>query len=267
MAEDISNSDDLPIEEQPVSYFWIGTKFALALLVGYAIVWGVRGNQYDPIEVRSESHVMRYEMPDASFIWMNHNSYLKHPPEFDEILRMVNAYGEFWIELNDNFGGPMMFAVPGGVLQLNKGMAHVRAYEKEKRVEIHLMEGSGVFEIGHGWFQQITPGDFMSFDVKQQEIEVEKYATENFISWKTNELIFENTPLPEVIRDLDRHFEVRFQHESSAFADCRFSGNYPKPELDIILKDISASSGLVFNEEADPIGISEGNCSEEREEL
>lgn len=259
--------ENIPLEEQPVSYFRIGAFFALALLLGYLLVWLVRDSNNEPVEVYSEQEIREYRLPDGSVAWMNRNSYLRHPIEFDKTVRKVNADGEFWLELEPEASGPFMLAIPGGVVQVKgKGKFHVRSLMNQDLVEVNLAEGSAVFEIGKGRFQQLTPGDHMVFEVKSGDLRVKKYANDNYNYWLTGELTFDKTPLAEVLQDLARCYGATFGPLPEGTADCRISERFTGAALPEVLAALSTQTGLEFREDKQRVEIAGSGCGGELEE-
>ena len=70
----------------------------------------------------------------------------------------------------------------------------------------------------------------------------EDMTGKNDASWATRKLVFSNTPLTMVERDLEKYFSVEIQL-SDALGSCMFSGEFEDPGLQNILQVLSIATG------------------------
>ncbi len=74
----------------------------------------------------------------------------------------------------------------------------------------------------------------------------------NTFSWVEQEIKFENSPIREVIGDLEHHFGVSIRVENPKVLDCQITATFSSPRLDIILKVIDKLAGIQHTQ--DPEG-------------
>ncbi len=82
----------------------------------------------------------------------------------------------------------------------------------------------------------------------------------NALAWKTSQLQFADAPMSEVLVDLSRYFNVRFDRQKQNL-NCHFSGTFKDPKLDDVLKAIAFSTNVSFRLDQDIYYIDAHNCS------
>jgi transmembrane sensor len=90
----------------------------------------------------------------------------------------------------------------------------------------------------------VSAGQGLRFHADSRVIERFYDVDKNATSWRTGELIFKNTPMDKVIRDLESHYHVSLNLMSSQVRTCTFTS--PLPYRDVPLKTIldALSTGL-----------------------
>jgi transmembrane sensor len=74
---------------------------------------------------------------------------------------------------------------------------------------------------------------------RKGELAVKSYNDDvNFLSWKTHILMFENTSLDKVIRDLEQHFGVRITITSLVKQWPTYTSQFEKPTLEEVLAEL-----------------------------
>jgi ferric-dicitrate binding protein FerR (iron transport regulator) len=87
----------------------------------------------------------------------------------------------------------------------------------------------------------MKPGELVEYSKDNNKITKKVVDTERYISWKDNLLIFEDTPLSEIIRVLEDNYGLQVIVEDSALVNRKFSATYPADDIDILLKALSKS--------------------------
>lgn len=70
----------------------------------------------------------------------------------------------------------------------------------------------------------------------------------NFNSWYTDHLVFDKSPLSDVLPALEKQYKVRFVVQAEAVLDCRFTGKFHSAPLEEILQTLAFSLKIVFSE-------------------
>lgn len=72
----------------------------------------------------------------------------------------------------------------------------------------------------------------------------------NFNSWYTSRIEFKKTSLADVLKTLERHFDVHFKIEGDHLSTCRFTGIFDNVSLTSIQQTLSYSMNIQFKQTA-----------------
>lgn len=226
-------------------------KIAAAALILLAAAWWV----FQPttpineewIAVNSLSEQGKVVLlPDGSKITLNENTTVKYMASFSP--RQVLLEGEGFFEVEKDPANP--FEVLG---QKSKTVVlgtsfNVRAYPQEEEVEVTVVTGKVAFQAQEKIeeVEILLPGDAAFF--KKEALLVERNSTkpENATSWKTKTLNFNSTPMKEVVKNLERHFNIEIQIRNNDILNCHFSGDFNQPNLKETIEVISYAIGGNF---------------------
>jgi ferric-dicitrate binding protein FerR (iron transport regulator) len=82
----------------------------------------------------------------------------------------------------------------------------------------------------------------------------------NFLSWKTNILIFQSTPLTKVVDDLNRHFGQQIQIASKQLEHCTVTSTFQDQTLEEILQELKVLFALELDRSGDMIMLKGNGC-------
>lgn len=200
--------------------YWFGnirtTAAAVAiLLIGFSTLWMMnraRNNQIlsQQTEIISPAgQKSKIVLPDSSVVWLNSGSSLKYKGNFNRKEREVILEGEAYFEVAKNKS--KKFRVKTGILNVDVyGTAfNVKNYGNDDFQEITVSEGRVGISGKAGEIRQLIRGDQAILNKKSNEIVFTKNSPEVINAWKNNELIFDNTPLEEAIKYLERWYGVQ----------------------------------------------------------
>lgn len=232
---------------RPISFFrpWMRIAAAMILLgVAWWIVKTTNTGQY--IEEQTLAHEKTtIELPDGSKVWLNQNSKLSYKKLFDR--RVVNLEGEAFFEIEKMNGKPFEIFADKSKTKVLGTSFNVRAYPKEKQVEISVETGRVAFTAKEKPSENtlLKAGDFATFTKQSQQIKKEKIAKINAAAWKKGVLRFNNTKMTEVIQSLERYYDIKIEVSNNKIFNCKWNNTmtYTQPVLENILKEIDYASG------------------------
>ena len=122
---------------------------------------------------------------------------------------------------------------------------NVKSYPEDQRIETTLVSGKvEVVERKDNKTVFLYPSQRATYVKTDDELIIDKVNTENFISWKEGKLIYDETPLSEVIKDLERAYNVTFIIESKEILDYKYKGVFDNLTVQEILDLFELSSPL-----------------------
>lgn len=155
-------------------------------------------------------------LPDGSTVWLNSDSRLRFPVAFASDKRSVELSGEAYFDVVKNEQCPMLISLKNNyMIEVLGTQFNVRAYEDEEDVQTALY--SGVINLlkddtakqSVDKVLNMQPNDVCI--VKEQTIRVQKSTEERMAriaAWKDGSVYFDNTPLGEVLKSIERHHGV-----------------------------------------------------------
>ncbi len=80
-----------------------------------------------------------------------------------------------------------------------------------------------------------------------KELRVEQVDVRSYIAWKDDRFVFENEPLEDVLKKLERWYNITVFIQNHALTEKRFTGNLPKYEdISNVLKILALTTNIKF---------------------
>ena len=185
-------------------------------------------------------------LSDGTGIIVNANSTLSYPREFIGDNREVVLKGEAYFEVAENKEKPFIVRTNEGMYIRVLGTCfNVKSYPEDPRIETTLVSGKvEVVERKDNKTVFLYPSQRATYIKPDDKLIIDKVNTEDFISWKEGKLIYDETPLSEVVKDLERTYNVTFIIESKEILDYKYKGVFDNLTVQEILDLFELSSPL-----------------------
>ena len=130
---------------------------------------------------------------------------------------------------------------------------------RQDESNIMLREGSVILRAAWGKGEdkelKMMPGDFVEY--YRDGLRKKSVNTDSVLAWKEHKLIFDNTPLRELVRVIHEHYGITVQLANEGIADKTISGILPNDNLDVLLRSLEATSEFDVVHDGGRIVISE----------
>ncbi|MBU1369348.1 MAG: FecR domain-containing protein [Bacteroidetes bacterium] len=208
---------------------------AAVLVLGLAVLFLLRKDEPVQLEsvVMNEKSNEAVVLPDGSEVFMNAGSAMQYAAAFDKKREIANFTGEALFEVQSNPEKPFQLLLDNLGVEVLGTKFNLRAVPGSDTYTLDLIEGKvRLFtfdESPANRIEQIVllPGERGVFDLPSKRLSRSTAVDKNFLSWKTGILEFVNTPLPEVVKTLNRVYgldiQLASQHESLRLT-ARFEG-------------------------------------------
>lgn len=188
-------------------------------------------------------------LPDGSRVRLNSASTLRCPDRFAPDSRVVELSGEGFFEVESNPDWPMYVRTPQGVtVKVTGTKFNVCAYENESALRLTLVEGS-VTVIHEASAQQyaVRPNEEMVF-FAAEKVKPVRHAVDvqPAIVWKDGILHFENTPMDEVVRRLERWYGVSINVSEPSLLQMNFTASFESESLSQVLQLLKITSRIDY---------------------
>ncbi len=200
-----------------------------------------------PVGIRSE-----YLLPDGTKVYLNSKSSLSYPTNFSGQSRKVALNGEAYFEVAENKNNP--FIVNTGKIQIEVTGTTFKAsnYPEEKLTEIVLVSGKVNLFQGEDFklnesLSSLNPGERASYYEDENKIYVDKVNVQKYISWKDGILMFRDDSMKEIVRRLNRWFNVDIQLKGRELTDYVYTATFEDESLNQILELLKISAPIDYS--------------------
>jgi len=232
--------------------------------LGY-FVSGVGKNQAEwQIAETEKSEIKSISLEDGSTVTLNEGTYFTFPEAFPSNHRVVKMDGEGFFEISRDENRPFSIEMEHGTVQVLGTSFNISNDKKANLTTISVATGKVSFTpTGSSQEFILAANDKLIYNANTQRYRKIKDLSPNDWSWKTKELVFQNTKLKEVIPAIEKHFNIRLSLANTKLADCRnLTATFtetPKMEVLSALK-ISVGVDIKKAKEADTFVLFGGEC-------
>ena len=245
-------------------------SWALALLImvvgGVWVALQVTGSDTsgDAGEVFQEVVTERGErthirLPDETEVIVNAESQLTFLRGYEEGAREARLSGEayFKVPVNDR---PFLVRTGKGEVEVHGTAFSVRAYDDDNATQVAVEEGrvslrpqktsessSPRADLSAGQLGRVEENRL----VTEQNIDIASY-----LGWTENRIVFDDQPLGEAAKELERWYGVEFKIEDPELRSLRLTTNIEEQPLSNVLQIVAASLGIDYEIEEETVVLS-----------
>lgn len=197
-----------------------------------------------PAGMRSE-----FTLPDGTNVYLNSKTSLSYPIAFNGSTRDVELTGEAYFEVAENKEQP--FIVNTGKVNIEVTGTEFKAsnYPDENLTEIVLVSGEinlfqGEYSTQKKRLCTMAPGEKAAFD--GDELSFDKVEVDKYISWKDGVLMFRDDSMKDVVRRLNRWFNVDIQLTGNTMQDYVYTATFQDESLIQILDLLKMSAPIDY---------------------
>lgn len=155
-------------------------------------------------------------LSDGSEVQLNHGSKIKYPHFFSGNSRDVILSGEGFFKIAHNPQKPFIVKAKSVNVKAVGTIFNVSAYPGNDIIETTLVSGKVILEQvkKDGQIRNIgsmKPGLHVSYDMQSGSVKSNEGSIEEYIAWTEGKLIFNDTPIVDVIGKLGVKFNVDFE--------------------------------------------------------
>lgn len=240
----------------------------------------------------AKSHVT---LPDGTRVWLNSGSCLSYHSNFGQSNRQLSLDGEGYFDVARDLQHPFVLRTPTGTLVRVLGTKfNLKAYSEDRESKVTLVEGSlavytDTLQLDPSTV--MTPNEQVVIDQRTHTWKSHRVDATNYTAWMQlkpedvtsgsvarkakstpllpnmqvptstmrNILFFDEEPLSQIVRDLERAFNIKIQinPEIPTLGEEKYYGDFRNGEDIYTIMDIITSSGnLTYRIEKNTIIIS-----------
>lgn len=187
-------------------------------------------------------------LSDGTRIVVNAESTLRIPNHFGVEKREVFLQGEAFFDVAKDPNRSFMIHVNGATIEVLGTRFSVKSYPEEDEIQTVVEEGVvAIHSLEAGLTDRVmlTRGMVANLDLSRQEIVTRSLKDLSvFLSWKDGFLTFDQTPMAEVARQLERKYDVDVLFASEDIEELKLTAVLKSRSITNVLSVISTSLGL-----------------------
>ena len=154
---------------------------------------------------------MRVILQDGSIVHLNSDSRLRYPKQFGLFNRTVELWGEGYFNVARDENRPFKVDLQGVEVRVTGTRFNVKAYAAEPNIWVTLDEGGILFRDHNAKEYRLVPGESAEYNRQSGKCLISRPDNmEQISAWRSNSLNFYLTPLNEIIKVMERHYDVHF---------------------------------------------------------
>ena len=227
--------------EKKISIYVRMSRIAAAIIVsilfsgfGYWMSLNVQEKQYanTSVEAPLGSKVKLY-LPDGTLVWLNAGSSIEYSQSLGIKNRKLSVNGEAYFEVARN--EKKVFEITSGdvVVRVLGTKFNIRNYEEEERAAVTLLEGKVSVKKAANEELLLYPNQQFAYNKSKRTSEIIHVRAEHASEWIRGIIFFDGESLPDIVKELERLYNVRIVIQNESLNTYRFYGRFYRTDQTI----------------------------------
>lgn len=200
-------------------------------------------------------------LSDGTHVHLNSGTRLKYPVQFVKgEKRQVFLSGEAFFDVARDKEHPFVVRADDLNVQVLGTQFNVSSYNEDARTDVVLVEGSvSMFPEGETLDSEksllLQPGLKGSFDKESGAISQKRVLTTVYTSWIHGELVFRNMTFGNILKKLERHYNLEITNNNEVLAKETFNANFGNEPIEQVLEYLKTMYGITYTLDEDHVII------------
>ena len=182
--------------------------------------------------------------------WLNAGSRITYSQGFGVGNRKIELIGEGYFEVKRNEEVPFLVKTNSLLVKVLGTKFNFRDYPDDAEAIVSLSEGKVALNnlLKKEKEAFLLPNERVVLNKKNGRMHVEYSTVSNALQWTNGYLFFDEELLPDVVKELERSYNVKIQIASDTLNTFRFYGNFVHREQNIqeVLEALSATRKIHY---------------------
>lgn len=188
---------------------------------------------------RGKTHKIR--LADGSFVHLNAGSKLRFPTYFKGEARIVSLTGEAYFEIAKNDKIPFIVNTESIDITVLGTKFNISAYASDLKIETVLLEGSVALSGDKLQEKLLKPGQLGAWDIQKNNLNIKEVASHNYIAWTKGELLFYKKSFQEILRTLERKYNVEIVNKYPELNTGRYRASFHEESIEEVMETFTES--------------------------
>ncbi|WP_235848644.1 FecR family protein [Parabacteroides timonensis] len=232
------------------------------IFLGYYTALYFRSQQKEiPVSLISEitcpnGSRTQLRLADGSLVWLNSGSTLFYSDDFGKSNRYLKLVGEAYLEVARNEQLPLIVEAGEMKVKVLGTKFNVSAYGDSEEIRVFLLNGSVSLSGEGGEPLVLQPMEKAIYNIGSGQLEVFEEKSGSALSWMQNRLIFKGETLAQIVRTLQRCYNVKINIHNELLKERRFAGDFKTNDpIDKVFKIMASSNKFHYMIKGDTIDI------------
>ncbi|MEZ4968746.1 MAG: FecR domain-containing protein [Flavobacteriaceae bacterium] len=227
-----------------------------------------RDNQVDEVLAYNELVVpngkkMRLILSDSTIVHINSGTRFKYPIRFLQNKdRKVFLDGEAFFEVSKSKDNPFIVNTDEIDVRVLGTKFDVSSYKGDDAVRTILVEGSvELYHAGEGHLKKgkylLAPGQIASWKKVENNMAIMAVDVDEYTSWVQGQIVFKIRPFSEIIKVLERHYDVSITNNYRFLDDQHFFAKFDIETIEQVLTYFQNSTPFTYTRVGNKIEINQ----------
>ncbi len=201
---------------------------------------------------------MTLVLADGSELLVNSGTTVEYPTTFGSESREIKVDGEIFIDVAKDPNRPFTVQTEAMDIEVLGTRFNVHAYSEDSNASVYLERGS--VRINRGEDQNLEsymlePNQVAVLDKATGECNISNVDSELYCSWKSDYYVFNDTPINEILKCVERTAGVEFSVNDDTLLKYTYNIVYDTKNINQLLDDMSAITPIRFTRSGNSIKI------------
>jgi transmembrane sensor len=198
----------------------------------------------------ASNKIKPFQLPDGTQVWLNTRSTLSLSPDFMGEAREVYLDGEAYFDVVEDVNRPFIVHTHDIKVKVLGTAFTVKSYKDDHTSEATLVRGKVQVE-QHNLLDkdlmQLSPNEKAIYTRSSHELVKKVVAAEELVQWREGVLKFEEEPIQNVIKALERWYDVKIILTEEQVASCRLTATIDKESIVETLDLLKSTTGIDYS--------------------
>lgn len=226
----------------------------IMLAVGAVVLWTTKNSGQDMVTVTAQS-TKQVTLPDGSKVWLNKNSTINYPKNFEGSTRKVQLDGEALFEVVKNPDKPFEVSSQNVSARVLGTVFDFNTHGSGNVEEVTLLEGRlEVAENSGNGKVVIRPNQKVVLDKSSRTLEVKEVYAPIAAVWHDGMIPFAKMTVDQIAHTLEQLYHVDIVVDGSVDDNETYSGDIPyRQDINSVLRDLMNAIPIKYSRQGTKI--------------
>lgn len=155
-------------------------------------------------------------LPDGTQVWLNAASSFQFPDEFKSDKREVYLTGEAFFDVKHADKIPFLIHTRNITTTVLGTAFNIKAYSDQKEIMVSVTRGKVKVSRDDKLVAVLTKGEAVKINNVTEQVIQKDVAVENIAGWQQGNLVYDDAPLEDIVKDLRNVFNAEIIIEDTA---------------------------------------------------